>query len=165
MKVWAVGGEGNHIIDFKVEKGNKATDWTPAPEDQVTDWNETDVNSFAFLKNKPTTLSGYSITELDVKTMAGLNSNTVAIGENINAAPYSVAIGSFSNSGSNSVALGSNANAGAFSVAIGTLATAGDGEGVLGDVNFTYKWRIPGTLTVGSGITGTLTGNASSATK
>ena len=45
------------IKDLMFEKGNKATDWSPAPEDQVTDWNVTDVNSFAFLKNKPTKLT------------------------------------------------------------------------------------------------------------
>lgn len=42
------------MSDFKIEKGNKATDWTPAPEDQVSDWNETDSNSYSFIKNKPT---------------------------------------------------------------------------------------------------------------
>ena len=47
------------IYWLQIEKGNKATDWTPAPEDQVTDWNETDVNSFSFLKNKPTQLSQF----------------------------------------------------------------------------------------------------------
>ena len=34
--------------------------WSPAPEDQVTDWNVTDVNSFAFLKNKPTKLTDFA---------------------------------------------------------------------------------------------------------
>ena len=48
------------VINIKLEKGNKATDWTPAPEDQISDWNETDVNSFAFLKNKPTQLSQFT---------------------------------------------------------------------------------------------------------
>jgi hypothetical protein len=49
--------------DIKVERGTIATDWTPAPEDQVSDWLTTDVNSFSFIKNKPTTLGGYGITD------------------------------------------------------------------------------------------------------
>ena len=49
-----------YIVNIKVEKGNKATDWTPAPEDQVSDWSETDINSFAFIKNKPTQLSQFT---------------------------------------------------------------------------------------------------------
>ncbi len=48
------------IRNIKVEKGNKATDWTPAPEDQVSDWATTDVNSFSFIKNKPTLLSQFT---------------------------------------------------------------------------------------------------------
>jgi len=43
----------------KLEKGNKATDWTPAPEDQVSDWNITDATSLSFIKNKPTQLSQF----------------------------------------------------------------------------------------------------------
>ena len=51
------------ITKVKIEVGTKATDWTPAPEDQVSDWNETDVNSFAFLKNKPTTFATLGLTD------------------------------------------------------------------------------------------------------
>ena len=36
----------------KLEKGNKATDWTPAPEDQVTDFEEENEDAFSYLKNK-----------------------------------------------------------------------------------------------------------------
>ena len=36
----------------KLEKGNKATDWTPAPEDQVSNWAETDSNNLSFIKGK-----------------------------------------------------------------------------------------------------------------
>ena len=43
---WAALYEGNV---------KPALTWTPAPEDLVTDWNTTDVNSFSFIKNKPTT--------------------------------------------------------------------------------------------------------------
>ena len=49
--------------EVMVAKGNKATDWTPAPEDQVSDWSETNVNSFAFLKNKPTTFATLGLTD------------------------------------------------------------------------------------------------------
>ena len=50
------------IKNFALFYGNKATDWTPALEDQVSDWNESDVNSFAFIKNKPSlkSISGKS---------------------------------------------------------------------------------------------------------
>jgi hypothetical protein len=48
------------IYWLKLEKGNKATDWTPAPEDQVSDWNTTDVTSFSYIKNKPTQLSQFT---------------------------------------------------------------------------------------------------------
>ncbi|HKM45540.1 MAG TPA: hypothetical protein VJY12_08805, partial [Dysgonamonadaceae bacterium] len=55
------GNQRNFIYhNFKVEKGNKATDWTPAPEDQVSDWNETDEASFSYIKNKPTQLSQFT---------------------------------------------------------------------------------------------------------
>ena len=58
------GLSGTYIFkNIKLEKGNKATDWTPAPEDQVSDWSTTDVTSFSYIKNKPTTLSGYGITD------------------------------------------------------------------------------------------------------
>src|SRR5690606_4311515 len=43
-------------INIKIEKGEVASDWTPAPEDQVSDWNQTDVTAFDFIKNKPTSL-------------------------------------------------------------------------------------------------------------
>ena len=55
---------GTYIFkNIKLEKGNKATDWTPAPEDQVSDWSTTDEASFSYIKNKPTTLAGYGITD------------------------------------------------------------------------------------------------------
>lgn len=48
------------IEGVKLVKGDKCDDWTPAPEDQVSDWNTTDVNSFSFIKNKPTLLSQFT---------------------------------------------------------------------------------------------------------
>lgn len=53
-------GDWIEITQLKIEKGNKPTPWTPAPEDQVSDWSVTDVNSFAFIKNKPTQLSQFT---------------------------------------------------------------------------------------------------------
>lgn len=53
-------GETFHLKYAKLEKGNKATDWTPAPEDQVTDYNQTDVEAFNYLKGKPTKLSQFT---------------------------------------------------------------------------------------------------------
>ena len=52
LTLWV--NNNTNIKKAKLEKGNKATDWTPAPEDQVSDWNTTDTNSFSFIKNKPT---------------------------------------------------------------------------------------------------------------
>jgi hypothetical protein len=49
-----------YIRNWKLEKGNKPTDWTPAPEDQVSDWNESNASSFSFIKNKPTQLSQFT---------------------------------------------------------------------------------------------------------
>lgn len=41
------------IHSLKIEIGTKSTDWTPAPEDQVSDWNQTDSTQFDFIKGKP----------------------------------------------------------------------------------------------------------------
>ena len=56
-------GQKLFFRNYKVEKGTKATVWTPSSEDQVTDWSKTDVNSFAFLKNKPTTFTTLGLTD------------------------------------------------------------------------------------------------------
>ena len=40
------------IKNVKLEKGNKPTDWTPAPEDQVSNWAETNSDSSSFIKGK-----------------------------------------------------------------------------------------------------------------
>ena len=40
--------------ELMLTSGNKIVDWTPAPEDQVSDWNETDSTKHSFIKNKPT---------------------------------------------------------------------------------------------------------------
>ena len=47
------------IYEVQIEKSNKASDWKPALEDQISDWNTTDVTSFSFIKNKPTQLSQF----------------------------------------------------------------------------------------------------------
>ena len=54
------GIPGVFMADFKLEKGNKATDWTPAPEDQISDWSVTDTTLFSYIKNKPTQLSQFT---------------------------------------------------------------------------------------------------------
>jgi hypothetical protein len=59
------GTSTSYIEKVQIEKGNKATDWTPAPEDQVSDWSVTDTTSYAYIKNKPTTLTGYGISASD----------------------------------------------------------------------------------------------------
>ena len=48
------------IRRVKVEKGTIATDWSPAPEDQVSNWSTSDATSFSFIKNKPTQLSQFT---------------------------------------------------------------------------------------------------------
>ena len=63
------------ISNIKLEKGNKATDWTPAPEDQVSDWNETDSTKHSFIKNKPT-IPTVNNGELTLTTGTGLNGST-----------------------------------------------------------------------------------------
>ena len=58
------GGASDGLLSYakliKLEKGNKATDWTPAPEDQVSDWSITDEASFSYIKNKPTKLTDFA---------------------------------------------------------------------------------------------------------
>ena len=76
---FALIGEGLQWVEIhslNIEKGNKATDWTPAPEDQISDWNTTDSNDFSFIKNKPTTIAGYGITDSYVKTQVDTNIKT-----------------------------------------------------------------------------------------
>lgn len=51
------------VKDIQFIKGNKATNWAPAPEDQVSDWNTTDATSFSFIKNKPTTFTTLGLTD------------------------------------------------------------------------------------------------------
>ncbi|NLL64018.1 MAG: hypothetical protein GX241_07320, partial [Ruminococcaceae bacterium] len=62
-RIFPVNYTSNYNVLFRSEKlefGNKATDWTPAPEDQVSDWNESSATSFSFIKNKPTQLSQFT---------------------------------------------------------------------------------------------------------
>ena len=52
------------IYDIQMTEGNKHTaGYSVAPEDQISDWNTTDVTSLSYIKNKPTTLAGYGITD------------------------------------------------------------------------------------------------------
>lgn len=54
-------GDEKHPKNYGIFKGNVgATDWTPASEDQVSDWNTTDETSFSYIKNKPTQLSEFT---------------------------------------------------------------------------------------------------------
>lgn len=58
----------NGEIEFrnlKLERGNIVTDWIPAPEDMVTDWNDINPLSFARLKNKPTSFPAAAHTHDD----------------------------------------------------------------------------------------------------
>jgi hypothetical protein len=58
--IGATGINQYEIRNFNLKQGTIPTDWTPAPEDQVSDWLTTDVNSFSFIKNKPTSLSQFT---------------------------------------------------------------------------------------------------------
>ena len=73
------------LIEWEqLERGTIATDWTPAPEDQVSDWSTTDVTLFSYIKNKPTTLAGYGITDaVDLttnQTIGGVKSFSSNVG-------------------------------------------------------------------------------------
>ena len=76
---------GNHtgkILSVKLEKGNKATDWSPAPEDQIADWNTTNVNDFSFIKNKPdlpTVLGNYVSKTGDAMTGILYSNSTISV--------------------------------------------------------------------------------------
>src|SRR5690554_1717782 len=61
LRAHTSGGVNNSVEfkEFKLEKGTIPTDWTPAPEDHVSDWNETDNTKFSFIKNKPTLVNNY----------------------------------------------------------------------------------------------------------
>src|SRR5690606_15068558 len=62
------------IRNCKIEKGSTATDWTPAIEDQVSDWSETDISKLSYIKNKPTLVNNY----VDViQTTNGTTAGTV----------------------------------------------------------------------------------------
>lgn len=41
------------LYDLLLVKGSTFTDWIPAPEDQVSDWDEADNTKFSYIKNKP----------------------------------------------------------------------------------------------------------------
>lgn len=62
IRILPVNHTSNYSVLFRCEKlefGNKPTDWTPAPEDQVSDWNESDSTKYSFIKNKPTLVNNY----------------------------------------------------------------------------------------------------------
>lgn len=76
VNFWSIGSESKivdyNVINIKLEKGNKATDWTPAPEDQVTDFLQENEDAFDYLKNrdlialKADLSDYYTITESDL---------------------------------------------------------------------------------------------------
>lgn len=57
----ALAGAVLKYRNLKLEKGSKSTDWTPAPEDQIANWQST--SGYSVIKNKPTTIAGYGITD------------------------------------------------------------------------------------------------------
>ena len=83
----------NINFDSKYEFGNKATDFTPAPEDQVSDWNETDSTKFSFIKNKPT-IPTVNNGQLTLSTGTGLNGSTNFTANQAGGSTFSVDVAS-----------------------------------------------------------------------
>ena len=89
----SVGVNSFFIRNIKLEKGNKATDWTPALEDQVSDWNETDSTKHSFIKNKPT-IPTVNNGQLTLSTETGLSGSANFTANQAGESTFSVAVSS-----------------------------------------------------------------------
>lgn len=87
----AQAGKNITITKAKLEKGNKATDWTPAPEDQVSDWNETDSTKHSFIKNKPT-IPTVNNGQIALSTGTGLSGSANFTANQAGESTFSVAV-------------------------------------------------------------------------
>ena len=74
--------------ELMLTSGNKKVDWTPAPEDQVSDWNETDSTKHSFIKNKPTVNDG----QLALSTGTGLSGSANFTANQAGGSTFSVAV-------------------------------------------------------------------------
>ena len=93
LLIRAQAGKNITITKAKLEKGNKATDWTPAPEDQVSDWNETDSNALSFIKNKPT-IPTVNNGQLTLSTGTGLSGSANFTANQAGGSTFSVDVAS-----------------------------------------------------------------------
>lgn len=97
------------IENAKFEKGSIYTDWTPAPEDQVSDWNETDNTKYSYIKNKPTLVNNYLDTIL---TTNGTTAGTVYTFKRVGLTDLSITLTAASASFSGVVTTGTQTFAG-----------------------------------------------------
>lgn len=77
--------------ELMLTSGNKIVDWTPAPEDQVSDWNETDSTKHSFIKNKPT-ISTVNNGQLTLSTGTGLSGSANFTANQAGESTFSVAV-------------------------------------------------------------------------
>lgn len=89
----AQAGKNITITKAKLEKGNKATDWTPAPEDQVSNWAETNSDSLSFIKNKPT-IPTVNDGQLTLSTGTGLSGSANFTANQAGGSTFSVDVAS-----------------------------------------------------------------------
>ena len=79
--------------ELMLTSGNKIVDWTPAPEDQVSDWNETDSTKHSFIKNKPT-IPTVNNGQLTLSTETGLSGSANFTANQAGESTFSVAVAS-----------------------------------------------------------------------
>ena len=77
--------------ELMLTSGNKIVDWTPAPEDQVSDWNETDSTKHSFIKNKPT-IPTVNNGQLTLSTGTGLSGSANFTANQAGESTFSVAV-------------------------------------------------------------------------
>ena len=77
--------------ELMLTSGNKIVDWTPAIEDQVSDWNETDSTKHSFIKNKPT-IPTVNNGQLTLSTGTGLSGSANFTANQAGESTFSVAV-------------------------------------------------------------------------
>lgn len=81
------------LKELMLTSGNKIVDWTPAIEDQVSDWNETDSTKHSFIKNKPT-IPTVNNGQLTLSTGTGLSGSANFTANQAGESTFSVAVAS-----------------------------------------------------------------------
>ena len=77
--------------ELMLTSGNKIVDWTPAIEDQVSDWNETDSTKHSFIKNKPT-IPTVNNGQIALSTGTGLSGSANFTANQAGGSTFSVAV-------------------------------------------------------------------------